>query len=155
MRRVLALSLLVSALGVMSATAWADEPPTILWRAPDSAPVDPAANPPAAPTNLLASNLMTNQVTLSWTLNSNDATTIHVEGKTTVTGFQSTNAEILLKVLNGCGVDNEFWFFAAGLTNVRVDIHVTHTSTGAMNTYINALNNPFPPIQDTSAFMCP
>ena len=45
-----------------------------------------------------------------------------------------------------------FWFFAAGLTNVRVDIEVTDTETGESKTYVNPQNQPFAPIQDTEGF---
>lgn len=70
--------------------------------------------------------------------------------------FSANNVEVVLKVLNGCSFNNRYWFFAAGLTNVRVVITVTDTSTGTTKTYTNPLNRPFPPIQDTSAFAtCP
>lgn len=70
--------------------------------------------------------------------------------------FNQANVEVVTKVLNGCGFNNRYWFFAAGLTNVRVNITVTDTQTGATRTYINPLNTAFSPIQDTSAFAtCP
>ena len=70
--------------------------------------------------------------------------------------FNSNNIELVVKVLNACGVNNRYWVFAAGLTNVRVDITVTDTQTGATKTYPNFLNTPFPPLQDTNAFAtCP
>ena len=63
----------------------------------------------------------------------------------------------LVKVLNGCGVNNHYWVFAGGLTNVRVVLtvedtvaHVTHTN------YVNPQGTAYAPIQDTSAFAtCP
>lgn len=72
--------------------------------------------------------------------------------------FSSTNVEILVKVLNACGFPSapRYWVFAAGLTNVEVTIAVTDTQTGAVKTYTNPLNTPFPPKQDTNAFAtCP
>jgi hypothetical protein len=70
--------------------------------------------------------------------------------------FNADNIELVVKVLNACGVNNRYWVFAAGLTNVRVDITVTDTQTGATKTYSNPLNTPFQPLQDTSAFAtCP
>jgi len=45
-----------------------------------------------------------------------------------------------------------FWFFAAGLTNVEVQIDVTDTETGITRTYTNPINQPFTPIQDTEGF---
>ncbi|HVR10694.1 MAG TPA: PKD domain-containing protein [Thermoanaerobaculia bacterium] len=68
--------------------------------------------------------------------------------------FNSSNVEMVIKVLNGCGLNSKFWVFAGGLTNVQVDITVTDTVTGAVKTYHNPPNTPFQPIQDTSAFAC-
>ncbi len=70
--------------------------------------------------------------------------------------FNSANVESIIKVLNGCGVNNHYWVFAAGLTNVRVTITVTDTSNGTFKTYTNPQGTPFAPIQDTGAFAtCP
>ncbi|HZF10572.1 MAG TPA: PKD domain-containing protein [Thermoanaerobaculia bacterium] len=66
--------------------------------------------------------------------------------------FNDANVEMILKVLNGCTLNNHFWVFAGGLTNVRVDITVTDTATGTSKTYHNPQNTAFQPIQDTSAF---
>lgn len=70
--------------------------------------------------------------------------------------FNADNIELVLKVLNGCGVNNRYWIFAGGLTNVRVDIVVTDTLTGFQARYTNPQNTAFQPIQDTSALAtCP
>ena len=62
----------------------------------------------------------------------------------------------MVKVLNGCGVNTRYWVFAGGLTNVRVTLTVTDMSNNTVQTYINNLNTPFAPIQDTNAFAtCP
>ena len=51
---------------------------------------------------------------------------------------------------------NSFWVFAAGLTNVEVDIVVTDTQTGQMRVYDNDLGTDFEPVLDTQAFLtCP
>lgn len=72
------------------------------------------------------------------------------------TFFTASNVELIVKVLNGCSLNNRYWVFAAGLTNVQVTITVTDTKTGTVKTYNNPLNRAFPPIQDTSAFAtCP
>jgi chitodextrinase len=68
--------------------------------------------------------------------------------------FSQSNVEMLIKVLDGCAVNQHFWVFAGGLTNVEVEITVTDTRTGAMKTYRNPQNTPFQPTQDTSAFPC-
>lgn len=70
--------------------------------------------------------------------------------------FRDTNVELVLKVLDACGVNNRFWVFSTGLTNVEVDILVTDILTGATVAYHNPLGRPFPPILDTDALaICP
>lgn len=70
--------------------------------------------------------------------------------------FASTNVEVVVKVLNGCGLNSHYWIFAAGLTNVEVVLSVTDTQTGSQRTYVNPLNQAFPPLQDTSGLAtCP
>ena len=66
--------------------------------------------------------------------------------------FQSSNVEIVVKVLDGCGINNRYWVFAGGLTDVNVDLIVTDYATGLVRTYTNPQKTPFQPIQDTSAF---
>lgn len=71
--------------------------------------------------------------------------------------FDAANIEVVIKVLNGCGINNAYWVFAAGLTNVQVELKVVDTQTGVVYQKINPLNTPFAPIQDTGAFpaACP
>ena len=70
--------------------------------------------------------------------------------------FQSSNVEMVTKVLNGCGFNARWWAFAGGLTNVQTTMTVRDTETGAVKTYTNPQNTAFQPIQDTSAFSsCP
>ncbi|HVT60787.1 MAG TPA: tail fiber domain-containing protein [Thermoanaerobaculia bacterium] len=68
--------------------------------------------------------------------------------------FSSANVEVVLKVLDGCGLNGHFWVFAGGLTNVQVDVTVRRLVTGIMKHYVNTLNIPYQPVQDTSAFAC-
>ena len=70
--------------------------------------------------------------------------------------FSSANVEMVVKVLNACGFNNNYWTFAGGLTNVQVTTTVTDTLRGNVKTYTNPLGRPFQPIQDTSSFpTCP
>lgn len=70
--------------------------------------------------------------------------------------FNSTNIEVVLKVLNACALNDEYWVFAGGLTNVHVLITVTDSITGAFVQYANPFDTTFQPIQDTSALaVCP
>ena len=59
-------------------------------------------------------------------------------------------------MLSGCGLNNHYWVFAAGLTNVEVTLTVRDTQSGSEKTYFNPLGTAFQPVQDTSAFeTCP
>jgi len=65
--------------------------------------------------------------------------------------FDPANVEMVLKVLDGCGVNQRFWVFATGLTNVGVRATVTDTWTGKIAVYENPQGRPFEPIQDAGA----
>jgi hypothetical protein len=70
--------------------------------------------------------------------------------------FSSANVEVVIKVINGCGLNDHYWVFAGGLTNVAATITVTDTQAGTIKTYTNPQNTAFLAIQDTSAFdTCP
>jgi hypothetical protein len=68
--------------------------------------------------------------------------------------FDPSNVEVVVKVLEACGVNGQQWVFAAGLTNVAVRIVITDTWTGAVREYSNPQGAAFRPIQDTAAFAC-
>jgi photosystem II stability/assembly factor-like uncharacterized protein len=68
--------------------------------------------------------------------------------------FDSTNVEVVVKVLEACGVNAHRWVFASGLTNVLVTLTVTDVVAGTTNTYTNPQATAFKPIQDTTAFPC-
>ena len=65
--------------------------------------------------------------------------------------FSPENLELIVKVLDGCGTNQSYWLFAAGLTNVEVTLGIVDTWTG--RTWIRDTNlaTPFPPIQDIEA----
>lgn len=71
--------------------------------------------------------------------------------------FSSTNVEAVVKVLNGCGLNNSYWVFAGGLTDVNTTLKVTDVRSGVVKTYTNPQGTPFQPIQDVNAFpgACP
>ena len=72
--------------------------------------------------------------------------------------FDENNVELVVKVLDACDREgfNNYWFFAGGLTNVEVTLHVVDTQSGESKTYLNPLGEAFQPIQDTNAFStCP
>jgi hypothetical protein len=70
--------------------------------------------------------------------------------------FDAGNVEVVVKIVDGCGLNGHYWVFAAGLTNVEVALTVTDVSTGAMKTYDNPSKTTFVAVQDTLAFStCP
>jgi hypothetical protein len=69
--------------------------------------------------------------------------------------FSPNNVEMVTKVVTGCGLNNRYWTFAGGLTNVNVVMTVTDTQTGVARVYVNPQGVAFQPVQDTSAFPCP
>ncbi len=67
--------------------------------------------------------------------------------------FSPGNVELVVKVLNACVAPyDRFWFHAAGLTDVEVEILVVDTWTGQSKTYLRPLGQRFAPIADTSTF---
>ena len=69
--------------------------------------------------------------------------------------FGQDNPEVLVKVLNGCGVNNKFWVFITAGTNVGFNLHLLDTVTSAVRTYSNVDGVAAVPVQDTSALPCP
>ncbi len=65
--------------------------------------------------------------------------------------FDPTNPEMLVKVIDGCALNQRFWVFISAGTNVGFTVTVHDTAFGATTTYTNQDKNPAPPIQDTSA----
>jgi Calx-beta domain len=96
------------------------------------------------------------QVRTRWRTSGGQQGEGRAEGLSNETGFfwffNSENVEMIVKALDGCGVNQRFWVFAGGLTDVEVEMEVTDTRTGAVQTYLNPRGNAFLPIQDTSAF---
>lgn len=66
--------------------------------------------------------------------------------------FSSANLELVLKVLDGCGFNDRFWVYAAGLTNLGVELRIADTWTDATWSFDNPVNDAFPPRQDIEAF---
>jgi len=70
--------------------------------------------------------------------------------------FDPDNVEVVIKVLDACQVNDRYWVFAAGLTNLEITLEVTDTDTQDVNRYTNRLGEDFQPILDTDAFAtCP
>ena len=70
--------------------------------------------------------------------------------------FGSENIEMLVKVLNACGLNDRYWLFAAATTDVEYTITVTDTKNNTTKTYFHGVGTPAPAITDTNAFAtCP
>ncbi len=70
--------------------------------------------------------------------------------------FSQNNWEMLIKVLDGCDINNRFWVFFAATTDVEFTLTVTDTETSQVKVYTNDLGQPADAITDTDAFAtCP
>lgn len=70
--------------------------------------------------------------------------------------FRPSNLELLVKALDGCGVNGHYWVFFAATTDVGFELTVTDTATGRTRTYPNALGHDAETVLDTAAFdTCP
>ncbi len=66
------------------------------------------------------------------------------------------NWEFLVKILNGCPVNNRYWVFFAATTNQEFTVTVTDTLTDEQVTYFNPLGQSADAVTDTAAFAtCP
>ena len=66
--------------------------------------------------------------------------------------FHPANIELVVKVLDGCGINGHYWVFAAGLTDVEVTTTVRDLRSGAEKVWMNPQGTVFEPIADASAF---
>jgi len=70
--------------------------------------------------------------------------------------FDADNWEMLVKVLDGCGINDRFWVFSAATTDVEFTLRVTDTSSGLVKTYFNPSGVAAAANTDTDAFAtCP
>ena len=69
--------------------------------------------------------------------------------------FDPLNWEILIKVLDGCGINGRMWVLGASTTDLGYRILVTDTVTDESRSYVNEPGQPAPAIVDTEAFSGP
>jgi hypothetical protein len=60
--------------------------------------------------------------------------------------FNPSNVELVLKVINGCFLNSNYWIYAGGLTDVEVNLEVKDVRTGTTVPFHNNLGTPFQPI---------
>ncbi len=65
--------------------------------------------------------------------------------------FQQDNWEMLVKVINGCPINDHFWVFAASTTNVEYTLRVTDLVVSGSKSYFNPLGRSAPAITDIEA----
>lgn len=68
--------------------------------------------------------------------------------------FAENNPELLIKVLNGCAINGNYWVFWSAGTTVGLDVTVRDTFTGATKTYLSEDGQPAQPVTDLEAFSC-
>ncbi len=94
-------------------------------------------------------------VTASWqdaTGNAGDAQAVALTDDTGYFWFfDPSNVEVVLKTLDGRGVNGHFWTFYGALSNVQYEITETDTQTGAARRYVNPYGL-LASVADTTAF---
>ena len=68
------------------------------------------------------------------------------------TFFSRENWEVLIKVLDGCAVNDHMWVYGASTTDLGYRVRVTDTVTGQVKEYRNEAGLPAPAITDSNAF---
>jgi hypothetical protein len=70
--------------------------------------------------------------------------------------FSPNNMELLIKVLNGCSINNRYWVFFAATTDQEFTVVIHDYAHGTTIAYNNPLKNPADAVTDTDAFeTCP
>lgn len=67
----------------------------------------------------------------------------------------ATNPEMMIKVLDTCSFDSNYWVFYSAGTNFGLTTTVTDTVTGHSKTYTNPDLTAAPAVQDLAALPCP
>lgn len=96
-------------------------------------------------------------VTVEWSTIDGDSGSGRVAGAGTADSglfyfFDADNWEMLVKVLDGCGVNGHHWVFAASATDVGLDLKVTDTQTGFSRRYTKDPGEAARAINDVGAF---
>ncbi|HVT58213.1 MAG TPA: hypothetical protein VHR45_07420 [Thermoanaerobaculia bacterium] len=112
----------------------------------DSPPVPPVVAPPPPPTGSCAArpgDLCLGsrfRVRVSW----RTSTGTGIGAGVPLTGdtgyfwfFSSSNVELVVKILDGRSINNDFWVFYGALSDVEYTLTVTDTQTGRSKTYLN------------------
>ena len=69
--------------------------------------------------------------------------------------FAPSTWEVMVKVIDACGLNNRWWVFSAATTNVFYQMNVTDVRSGQPKIFFNYPGPPAPAVTDVSAFPCP
>jgi hypothetical protein len=103
-------------------------------------------------------------ITATWRTNPTPGAPTDGDGQVVVAGpdsgifwfFSSANWEVMVKAVNGCGLNNRHWIFSAATTNVFYRMEVLDVTAGVQKIYFNYPGPPAPAVTDTDAFAtCP
>jgi hypothetical protein len=109
----------------------------------------------AGSTLCLAGNRFRAEVTWKNGSVSAPARAVSISGDTGYFWFvDPANVELVVKVLDGRGINGSFWVFYGGLTNLAYTLTITDTATGAVKVYTNPAGK-FASAGDTGAFPAP
>lgn len=87
----------------------------------------------------------------------NNATAIKYTENSALYWFSGPdNIEMVVKVLNACGLNSHYWVYGAAATDLQFDLTVTDTKSGKVKTYSHAAGTPAGAITDQATFdTCP
>lgn len=68
--------------------------------------------------------------------------------------FDTSNVEIVVKVLDGCAANGKYWLYATGLSDLEVELEVADPVTQTRHAYTSPPREAFLPVADTKAFAC-
>lgn len=69
--------------------------------------------------------------------------------------FDQDNPELLVKVLDGCAINNHYWVFLAAATNVGYTVQVRDVEDGTLWSHANPDRNLSAAVADVEAHACP
>ena len=103
-------------------------------------------------------------ITTKWRTNPAPGTPTDGNGSVVVAGsnsgifwfFSSDNWEVMVKAINGCGLNSRYWIFSAATTNVFYRMEVLDVKAGVQKIFFNYPGPPAPAVTDVNAFAtCP
>jgi lysyl endopeptidase len=124
------------------------------WLNGSGSPVTPQACSPNDTTLCLVNKRFS--VTVAWNDGGSQGGSGHALPYTDATGLfwfsSNDNVEMLVKVLDACGLNNRIWVFGAAATTLAYDITVLDNHTGTTKVYHHDNGKAATAVADTSAF---